>query len=240
MGSFFSTPVSQDTGMTNATGIHCVQEERKIGPDEFMLTLDASAFEFHLLGNLPKVRITLLGLNGAWGTPREYTKAEPYSDTNLDIWPENKSEAEAVAGFGAAAAAAAMKLEAKSEAKSEAKAPRPKKKQQPEETKVEGAIVIIKKPITVLIKPFQNRITTLLCRNKNYEPVVFANVVLKRMPIEPGTYFLRQDTIFISGNNLVIVGLPDKKRVTNLASLADKNYDPNLTLFMASSLPSTA
>jgi hypothetical protein len=233
MGQLFATPTA------NTSGIHCVQEERKIGPDEFMLTLDASAFEFHLLGNLPRVRITLLGLNGAWGTPREYTKAEPYSDANLDVWPESRPESRldnsalAVALATSAAAAAA--------------GPPAMKKKRPA-TKVganngankEGAIVIIKKPITVLVKPFQNRITTLLCRNKNYEPVVFANVVLKRKPIEPGTYFLRQDTIFMSGSNLVIVGLPDKARVGNLASLADKNYDPNLTLFMASSLPSVA
>jgi hypothetical protein len=230
MGQLFATPTA------NTSGIHCVQEERKIGPDEFMLTLDASAFEFHLLGNLPRVRITLLGLNGAWGTPREYTKADPYSDANLDVWPESRPD-DSVALAASAAAAAAV---ATGQSGPPAAAMKKKKVAKGGGANKEGAIVIIKKPITVLVKPFQNRITTLLCRNKNYEPVVFANVVLKRKPIEPGTYFLRQDTIFMSGSNLVIVGLPDKARVGNLASLADKNYDPNLTLFMASSLPSVA
>lgn len=213
MGQFFSSTVSK------SSGIHCLQEEKKVGPDEFKLTLDASAFEFHLLSNIPKVRITLLGLNGAWGTPKEYSKSDPYSDANLDIWPETRYEDETV--------------ESKA-SKSVSKTALIKK------SKKDGAFVVIKKPISVLIKPFQNRITTLLCRNKNYEPVVFASVVLKRRDIQPGTYFLRQDTIFMSGTNLVIVGLPDTARVGNLASLSDKNFDPNLTLFMASSLPSTA
>lgn len=170
------------------------EDHLDLADDDFALSMDAQAFEFHMLSNLPTVRVTTLdATNGKWGhTSDRYTKEDPYEDANMRVWPFGTGDAK----------------------------------------------VHILKPTTVLVKMPRTRVKTVLCRNKN-EPVVFVRIILKKKQLEPGTYVIKKDLILKNDANvLVIVATPDTSRVTTLQALADKNYDPNLTLFMAASLPS--
>lgn len=174
--------------------IQC-EDRLTIADDEFVLSVDAQAFEYHMLSNLPNVRITTLSATtGKWGQMSDkYTREKPYVDDHVRIWPHSKNDGHAV--------------------------------------------MEVRKTTTMLIKMPRTRVKTILCRTKTSEPVLYIRMHLKKVLIDPGTYLINHDVIVKNDNTLVIVATPDTTRVTSVQGLADKNFDPNLTLFMAASLP---
>ena len=69
--------------------IVCHVDERKLQSDEFQISLDAQAFEFHMLSPVKMLRVTVLDLNGHWGQTISdiFTKQRPYEDSFVKISP---------------------------------------------------------------------------------------------------------------------------------------------------------
>jgi hypothetical protein len=69
--------------------IVCHVDERKLEPDEFQISLDAQAFEFHMLSPVKMLRVTVLDLEGHWGQTISdiFTKQRPYEDEYVLISP---------------------------------------------------------------------------------------------------------------------------------------------------------
>jgi hypothetical protein len=67
----------------------CHVDERKLQSDEFQISLDAQAFEFHMLSPVKMLRVTVLDLNGHWGQTISdiFTKQRPYEDSFVKISP---------------------------------------------------------------------------------------------------------------------------------------------------------
>jgi len=64
-----------------------------IKPDEFVLSIDAKAFEFQMLSTGKKdIRVARLHLNGAWASSEEYLE-NPYEDPFVRIQGHNETSA---------------------------------------------------------------------------------------------------------------------------------------------------
>jgi hypothetical protein len=76
------------------TNVVCETERKMIASDEFELSLDAQAFEFHMLSPVKALRITRLNVDGRWGgtsTSNVATAGNPYEDAYVKITPNGIS-----------------------------------------------------------------------------------------------------------------------------------------------------
>jgi hypothetical protein len=71
----------------------CEVEAHAIRPDEFEISLDAQAFEFHMLSPVKIMRVTRLDLTGRWGQTLSnmFTREEPYEDEYVKIVPNGSN-----------------------------------------------------------------------------------------------------------------------------------------------------
>lgn len=154
-----------------------------IRPNEFHLSLDSQAFDFHVLSRVSAMRVTRIDSKGQWHmeTDRVYTPEKPYVDEHIKLAPEGHS-----------------------------------------------GRLIVEKPIEML---WPLHTETVLCEGPA-GPVVYINLVLKRIKAEPKTYVISDNSILFYNNTIVIINLPDAPVKPNIQQVIEKSFDPNL-LFMS-------
>lgn len=83
MGLSYSEPKKE--------AVVCDVDDHTIRPDEFEISLDAQAFEFHMLNPVKMLRVTMLDLKGKWGQTMSniFTRDQPYEDSYVRISPTN-------------------------------------------------------------------------------------------------------------------------------------------------------
>jgi len=91
---YMGTSQSRETN----NSVYCETEIRNVAPDEFEISLDAQAFEFHMLSPVKMLRVTLLDLKGHWGNTfsNVFTKQNPYDDEYVSISPNGNDKTQRV------------------------------------------------------------------------------------------------------------------------------------------------